>query len=650
MTREVDALLAVEIERRVTLLEPDVSAADARKVMHAVRGSAALAGHAELSLVLAHLGARLRAGEHGAITTAKTVLETAVQRLRAGKAPMASAWPRPPAGLGPRLTQDSGDEEYHSAIRDRLTELETAITNDDTRVALRDAYRIVHSIKGAAGAVQDDLLAWYCHGLEASLKDVPEDERAATLEELQKHRGALALIFEDPEQALRTLGTDTASPPTSTAAPRSASELPQADGAALHIGSRTIDRWLERLEQLYVLEETLGSLAESARGSADVLRTYRASLLEALRQIGPPRPWGAPASAIVRVERVARSLANIADGAERSRGVLRYNADAIGRRYGELREELSQLRRTTVLELLNRVARAAERTVTREARLVRVEIAAEDAPLDRGIAERLFDPLLQLVRNAVAHGIEPPPERAERGKAAVGTITLGGRPSADWLRITVQDDGRGVDFGAVRKMAIERELLPEDVAQSASDAELLGLLAEPGLSLAPSASMLAGRGIGLDVARGTIQSLGGSLRFSSRPGSGVTASIEVPRDRAMVDIVWLQSGSVELALPLRFIDGVTRLDQAAKVRSLAQCVDADEDGSAKLSVLLVPSPDDSRALGVDRVGQTESTRLFPLPRALTRAGPYSGSVLRRDGRLGLVLDAQALAARLGADA
>ena len=537
MTREVDALLAVEIERRVTLLQSDADAEDARKVLHAVRGSAALAGHSELSLVLAHLGARLRAGQDGAIATAKTVLETAARRLRAGETPLASAWPRPPVGLGPRLSLDSGDADYHTAIRDRLTELEAAIANDAPRVALRDAYRIVHSIKGAAGAVQDDLLAWYCHGLEASLKDVPEDQLAATLEELQKHRGALALIFEDPEQALRTLGADAASPPASTATPRSPSELPAADGAALHIGSRTIDRWLERLEQLYVLEETLGSLAESARGSADVLRTYRASLLEALRQIGPPRPWGAPAAAIVRIERVARSLANIADGAERSRGVLRYNADAIGRRYGELREELSQLRRTTVLELLNRVARAAERTVAREARLVRVEIAAEDAPLDRGIAERLFDPLLQLVRNAVAHGIEPPPERAERGKPPVGTITLGAEPAADWLRITVQDDGRGVDFGAVRKLAIERQLLPRDVAQSASDAELLGLLAEPGLSLAPSASMLAGRGIGLDVARGTIQSLGGSLRFRSRPGSGVTASIEVPRDRAMVDIV-----------------------------------------------------------------------------------------------------------------
>ena len=79
-------------------------------------------------------------------------------------------------------------------------------------------------------------------------------------------------------------------------------------------------------------------------------------------------------------------------------------------------------------------------------------------------------------------------------------------------------------------------------------------------------------------------------------------------------------------------------------------MDANESGDAKLSVTLVPLSDDCCALGVDRVGQTESTRLFPLPQALTRAGPYSGSVLRRDGRLGLVLDAQALAARLGAEA
>jgi chemotaxis protein histidine kinase CheA len=643
VTREVDTLLAEEIERRVASLSAQTPTPEARNALHSVRGSAALAGHGELALLLAHLGARLRAGDLEATSTARSVLETAAQRLRAGSPPLAAAWPRPPPGLGPPLSQDSHDPHYRGAIRARLVELEAVTAADDLNVVMRDAYRIVHSIKGAAATTGDDLLAWYCHGLEAMLKNVPENQQSQAVAKLEEHRGALALIFEDPEQALRALRGHGTEPPVS--ATTSTSAAPQPEGA-LHIGSQTIDRWLERLEQLYVLEETLDNLAETARGSADVLRAERGSLWEALRQIGPPRPWGAPASAILRIERVARTLAAIADGAEQSRGVLRESADAIGRRYGELREELSHLRRTTAREFLTRTAQAAERTVAREARLVRVDVFASEAPLDRSVADRLFDPLLQLVRNAIAHGIEPPRERAERGKPPIGTITLSAEPTANWMRITVQDDGRGVDFHALRAIAVERSLLSESEAQEASEEALLGLLGEPGLSLAKGASLLAGRGIGLDVARGTIQSLGGSLRFSSHAGSGVTVTIEVPSDRAMVDIVWLESGRLELALPLRFVDGVSNVDSSEHVRSLADCLGVEAVRAAKLSVALTLTQGELRKLGVDRVGQTETARLFPLPRAITRAGPYSGSVLRRDGRLGLVLDAQALAARL----
>ncbi|MEZ4223050.1 MAG: Hpt domain-containing protein [Polyangiaceae bacterium] len=642
MTRDLDALLADEIQRRVSLLHDDAALTDARQVLHALRGSAGIAGYVELSLVLAHLGARLRAEQTEAIPVAREVLETAATRLRAGSPPLAFSWPRPPLGLSAHRLDAAKEPEYRAAIRDHLAALGKVNTDQDDRAALREAYRVVHSIKGAAAAAGDDLLAWYCHGLEASLKDVPDARLTEALSALGRHRGALALVFEDPGQALSTLRAEPSAPPPrrpSSAAPLSSMS---ADDPSLHIASHAVDRWLERLEQLYGLEETLGTLSESARESAEVLRKERASLHEALRQIGPPRPWGAPASAIDRIGHVARTLAGLADDAERARGVLRYNSNAIGRRYGELREELSHLRRTSVSELLTRVARATERLIAREALLVRVDINVTDAPLDRGIAERLFDPLLQLTRNAVAHGIEPPAERASRGKPPVGRVLLAAEPNANWMRITVQDDGRGVDLLALRRVAQQRGLGHD----ATSDEDLVNLLAEPGLSLATRESDLAGRGIGLDVVRGTLQSLGGSLHLSSTPGSGLVVSMEVPSDRAMIDILWLSSGSVEAALPLRFVEGVSGTGQKDGRRSLAGCLGAASDGQPPLGVRLSQVLGDARPLGVDAVGQAESTRLFALPRALARVGPYSGSVLRRDGRLGLVLDAHALAARL----
>lgn len=633
MSRPVDALLADEIERRVPLLAGQPSSEDARRVLHAMRGSAALAGHADLALVLAHLGAQIRAGELDASETAHAVLTRALERLRRGEPPLPTRWPRPPEGLGTQLPDAARDDLAESSIRERLQSLAELDQADDP---LRAAHRIVHSIKGAAAAVGNDLLAWYCHGLEAYLGRALEGEvPGVALGDLATHRAALVLIVDDPERALLTLRAEPGSvPPSARARPADASELT--------IRARSIDVWLERLEELSALVDALAAQAEQARAAGDILRQQRAVLLEALRQIGPPRPWGAPASAIEKVERVTRILATLTEGAERSRQVLRGNADAIGRRYGAVRGELARLRQASVRDLLDRVARATERTIAHEARLVRVDIDAPDMLIDRTVAERLFDPLLQLVRNAVAHGVEPSDERARRGKPAVGVITLRAEPFGDWLRLFVEDDGRGIDLDALRRAAVARGIVSDVIAAEAAESELLDLLFSPGFSTALHVDVLAGRGIGLELAQAAISSQGGALRLSSRAGAGVTATIEVPSERAMMDVVWVVAGSMELALPLRYVGRVCALE--GETTALAAVLGLPVPGSPKMGIEIAVR-EQTRVLAVDEVGRIETARLFPFPRLVAPLGPYAGSVLRRDGVLGLVLDARAMAAR-----
>ncbi len=363
------------------------------------------------------------------------------------------------------------------------------------------------------------------------------------------------------------------------------------------------------------------------------MRKERASLLEALRQIGPARPWGAPASALTRVEAAARALGSVADGAERSSVSLRRTADLVRWQSREVRSELSSLRRSSVRELLERVVRATEGFAARDNRLVRVVLDSDEAPVDRDVADRLFDPLLQLAKNALVHGIENTTDRAVRGKPPVGTISVRAERVGDWLRLSIADDGRGIDVEALRSMALGRGALRQDAAQAASDDELLSLLFLPGLTTQSRADVLAGRGIGLDLAQSVAHRLGGSLRLSTRAGSGFTATLEVPIERSVVDVVWLDSAGESFALPLRFSGRVRRAE--GSVVSLAQCLSMVEDSAPRLTIELVVQGDVRAQVGIDAVGSVEEVASAAVATAALGVGALwcRGAVPRRGAPL-----------------
>ncbi len=432
----LDQLLSEEIARRLTALEPGSSPADAHAALHSLKGAAAMARHDDLSLVLAQLDARLRAGDDRARSQARELLGSARDRLRAGKPPFPTSWPEPPPGLGPTAPEARYRAEYLATMRDRLGELDAVLASDEPpRETVERAYRSAHSMKGAASSVGDDTTAWYCHGLEARLKSALGDDRAASdvVTELARHRVVLALMLDQPSHALATLRAKprAATPPRADAvrvtgsAPPGTWAAPEDEAPAdelLRVPAATIDDFLEQLERLDLVQDELEATAESARQVATRLRDMRASLLEALRLIGPPRPWGAPAAALQRVEVAARKLGAAAENADRSALVCRRNAETLHARTGDMRQSVAALRRTSAGWLFERVAHGAHRLASREGRTTEVLASGSDIPIDRRVAERLLDPVMQLVRNAIAHGIESPEERARAGKPPNGTI------------------------------------------------------------------------------------------------------------------------------------------------------------------------------------------------------------------------------------
>jgi two-component system, chemotaxis family, sensor kinase CheA len=653
--RELDSLLAEEIARRLDLLvNPGVALMDVRAALHSLRGAAAMAGHSDLALVIRQLGVNLSAGDPNAAREAHVILSGALERLLLGHRPLRTRWPEPPVGLSPREVDANFRQEYHSAMRDRLGEIDVLLASSHGQGELIDAaQRTVHAMKGAAGGVGDDVTAWYCHGLEGRLKESPRD--AATtrdvLVELARHRAVLSLLVEDPLRGLdllRAVPQHEEGPPSRrpqararTAPPTRppGSELPP---EGFRLPERTLERFHERLERLDGMHDSLASASDIARRMGGRLHEIRLSVLDAVRRIGPARPWGPPAAALQQLELSAESLRRAAGRAERGARTFRDDAEALRGRVGSMRTELALLRRTTVSTIYERVAHAAERYAELEGKQVTLETSGGDVAVERRVAERLLDPVVQLVRNAVAHGIGTPEERTRLGKAAHGTITLRAERRGGWLRLHVEDDGRGVDVERVRALAIERGMVRAELAERARPEELLRLLFSPGLSTAEGSDLLAGRGIGLDLVQDALRRLGGAASLQQRASGGLSALLEVPLDQKLVDVLWIEERGHEFALPVSYTGRVLAL--AAPATRLSHCLGLEREEPATIGVELLVHGLETVVLGVDGVGKIEEASIRTVGPSLSGAGPYIGAVLRSDGSLRLVLDGPALVA------
>jgi two-component system chemotaxis sensor kinase CheA len=375
--------------------------------------------------------------------------------------------------------------------------------------------------------------------------------------------------------------------------------------------------------------------------------------VDALRLIGPPRPWGAPAAALRRVEEVAARLGLSGEDLDAGSSRLATIEHALRDDVADAKKQLSTMRQAPVGRLFARLTTAIESEARRSGRAVIVRTRGADETIDRRIAEQLVEPCLQLVRNAVAHGIETPEARAALGKPQSGTITLDARKLGNRLSVAIEDDGAGVDVADVRARALDAGLVTSAIAEAADDDTLLSLLFVPGFSTRESSDLLAGRGIGLEIARSAVQRMGGAVRLSSQAGAGFRARIDVPIESGLVTVLWVVAGEDELALPVVNVRRVRlALDDGTdmtRIPHLLACLDASAGGHSAYVVELELQGEDTPApvvaVGVDAVGRTEELLVRPLGPLVAELGPYAGAIVRGDGSLRLALDAWAIAPR-----
>jgi chemosensory pili system protein ChpA (sensor histidine kinase/response regulator) len=224
-----------------------------------------------------------------------------------------------------------------------------------------------------------------------------------------------------------------------------------------------------------------------------------------------------------------------------------------------LQDEITQARMVPIGNLYTRLSRTVRDAAKAVNKKVELTLAGAETELDNNIIQQISDPLIHLVRNAVAHGLERDEERYEQGKSDSGNVAVRAYHRGNHIYIEVEDDGRGIDYEKVRKTAVEHGMLSAESAAELGERDLLNLLFQPGFSTAPRKTELAGRGVGLDVVKSNLALLNGEIEVETQKGLGTRFTLKVPLTLIISQALFVRCGNSMFALPLSFVEEIRRL-------------------------------------------------------------------------------------------
>lgn len=335
--------------------------------------------------------------------------------------------------------------------------------------------------------------------------------------------------------------------------------------------------------------------------------------------------------------------------------------DHMDRVVGDLQRRALDLRTAPLLRVMEQLPRVARELAQKLGKGVQVELAGAQLELDRSILDRLSDPLVHLIRNAVDHGLEMPDARLEAGKPEAGRILIQARRERDSIRVSVEDDGAGLDLEAVRARAVAAGLVHGDLAEDLPPDQIAALVFRPGLSTRQTVSDVSGRGVGMDAVKATVEALGGRVELSSRSGLGTTTSLVVPITAAIQRVLLVGSGPETVALPISKVERIVELAPGAIERAGRESFALVDDvpvlvvdlaerlglkaGPTEGFVQLVLAEIRGERIGliVERLEGQQEIYVKPVPSLLTGLRLLGGLTVLGDGRPIFLLDPNQLA-------
>ena len=326
-----------------------------------------------------------------------------------------------------------------------------------------------------------------------------------------------------------------------------------------------------------------------------------------------------------------------------------------------LHESVMKVRMVPIESVVNKFPRMIRDLSKSLNKKMELYMTGEETELDRTVVDEIGDPLMHLLRNAADHGLESAEVRAERGKPAEGSIFLDAYQDGNNVVIEVRDDGNGIDVEAVKKKALERNVITPEQASNMTDKEIINLLFLPSFSTSEKVTDISGRGVGLDVVRSKIESLSGEVEVKSQLGVGSTWTIRLPLTLAIIQALMVIVGGEKYAISLGSIQTIEDIapDEVKLVENkevinlrgtviplirLPKVLDIESTRSEdeNLVVVIVKKGDKMAGLVIDElIGQQEIV-IKSLGKYIKQCKFISGATILGDGEIALILDANAL--------
>ncbi|TWT88064.1 hybrid sensor histidine kinase/response regulator [Stieleria varia] len=606
----------------------------------------------------------------------------------------------------PALDNVELDEELREAFMDDasrgLAAMEQALLQLESDPTAADPIRVIqrelHTIKGASASVGMEHLARYIHDVEEFIREKQDAGNPVDQQELFHHVDVIRCRVEGqplpaettsvPQQPPAQCTTwDTSAPHTAQSSPQ---PLPQptpqpvakasaaspaddhGDDETVRVKSSQLNRLMDMLSELVMLRNQRDTELRDLKQIHGEL-TYCVTRMRMLSHEGESLlAMDKLADAELAGEGISFSRLNevasdVMESAQRLRECYQPVADgnqAVSEFIRNFRLELTQLRRTPVAGLFRRLHRAISDAARSEGKQIRVELIGENTGIERSLQERIFEPLLHIVRNCVGHGIETSEKRIAKGKSPHGTVTLHAHSGPDLLVIEVRDDGSGLDFDAIRRRGIERGLIGAE--NSASRAELAQLIFHPGFSTRQTVDQLSGRGVGMDVVASTLERMRGWVEVDSESGQGTTIRLSLPLPSMIQHVMVFRAAGQLFAFPVTAIAQAGNADAYERAVPIHDILNltapasptsdhstiANDSAAGVIELFTTSASGDPKAgnriaLLVDQVLGPEEIVVRPLP-TLLKPHPFCcGATLSGMGEVVLLLDPRRFAVAAG---
>ncbi len=334
----------------------------------------------------------------------------------------------------------------------------------------------------------------------------------------------------------------------------------------------------------------------------------------------------------------------------------------------DLQEAIMKTRMQPIGVVFNKFPRIVRDLARALNKKVRLFLEGTETELDRSIIDAIKDPLTHLVRNAIDHGIEPPDVRVQVGKPPEGKLVLRAYQEGGQVIIEIEDDGKGIDIEKIRQKAIEKGFMTPEEAQRASEKELLALIFKPGFSTAEKVTQVSGRGVGMDVVKTNIEKLGGSIEINTVKGQGTTVRVKIPLTLAIIPALIVTSKEYRYAIPQVNLKELVSIDSSKDILKIGdtefyrlrgeiipvlrlsrilKLEEEDGNGSKDKNLVILTTGERYIGLLVDKIFDSEEIVVKPLGKWFKNIPIYSGATIMGDGKLALILDVVGLSKYIG---